>query len=97
MNVKILTPASQELREAFDYYEEQLKGLGKRFISSFEDSIRLIQKIPFGWRKISKNTRRINLKNFPYLILYVIDGDTIIITFICHSHHNPEYYKRHLE
>ena len=97
MKIRILTPASKELHEAYEYYERQLNGLGKKFIESFKSSLDLIQKIPYGWRKISPKTRRINFKGFPYLILYVLDEDEIIITFICHSHRNPKYYKRHIQ
>jgi len=95
MKVKVLTPAELELKEAYQYYDSQLLGLGARFLTSFEETVELIKKIPFGWRKVSRYTRRINIKNFPYLILYVIDDNTVIITFICHSHRNPGYYIRY--
>lgn len=95
MKFKILKPAELELKEAYDYYESQLEGLGRRFVQAFVDTVQMIDKIPIGWRKVSANTRRINIKGFPYLVLYGIDGEDVIITFICHSHRDPEYYKKH--
>jgi hypothetical protein len=95
MNFVVLEPALLELEDACSYYDSPNQALGKRFIESFKATVILIQKIPFGWRKISQNTRRINFKGFPYLILYIVDGDTIVITCICHSHRNLEYYKKY--
>lgn len=97
MNVKVLAPAELELKDAYQYYDSQFLGLGAKFLEAFEETVNLILKIPFGWKKVSMNTRRVNIKNFPYLILYAIDDGTIIITFICHSHRNPSYYSKHFK
>ena len=95
MKVLILDPAEKELKEAVAYYNFIDLRLGRKFIESFEKTIDLIQKIPTGWEKISNKTRRINFKEFPFLVLYVIDKDTIIITFVCHGHRKSDYYKKH--
>ena len=95
MKVKILSPAELQLKDAYEFYELQLEGLGSKFLESFLQTVNLIKKIPQGWRKVSKNTRRINVNNFPYLILYVLDNNTILITFVCHSHRAPSYYTKH--
>lgn len=97
MIVKILEPAEKEVKEAFNFYNSQFDGLGHKFIESFLLTIELIEKIPFGWRKVSPNTRRINIKDFPYLILYAIEEDKIIVTFVCHSHRDPRYYRRYFK
>jgi hypothetical protein len=95
MIFRVLEPAEIELKEAYSYYNSRLPGLGDWFLQSFKDAVLLIAKIPPGWRKISANTRGINFDEFPYLILYVIDNDTIVITYNCHNHRNPEHYKKH--
>ncbi|MCB1214520.1 MAG: type II toxin-antitoxin system RelE/ParE family toxin [Deltaproteobacteria bacterium] len=97
MKIKILEPAEKDLAEAFDFYQSQLTGLGKRFMDSFIQAVELIKLVPCGWIKVSKNTRRINVKGFPYLILYVIDGEIILITFVCHSHRDPNYYQKYFQ
>ncbi len=92
MNVVLLPPADQELDDAYQYYDEQFPGLGNRFVDEFGNTTELLATTPYGWRLISKNTRRINLTRFPYLILYVVEDDTIFITCIAHQHRNPKYY-----
>ena len=92
MNIYFISPSDKELDDAFNYYEEQLQGLGYQFLEHIENTIALIQKAPLAWRKISTNTRRINVKQFPYLILYIFENDTIFVTCIAHAHRDPKYY-----
>ena len=92
MNVILIPPADNELREAIDYYNDQLEGLGEQFYTSFIDTTNYISYAPDAWKKIGTNTRRINIKRFPYLVLYVIDAQDIIITCIAHQHRDPSFY-----
>jgi plasmid stabilization system protein ParE len=92
VNVILIPPADKELEDAITFYNEQLVGLGDQFYQEFASTIDLLRRTPFGWRKIGENTRRINIKRFPYLILYVVDKDNILVTCIAHQHRNPRYY-----
>ena len=92
MNVILIPPADKELEEAIDYYNDQLPGLGGQFYNAFLSAIDYISIAPEAWRKVGDNTRRISLKRFPYLVLYVLDGNNILITCIAHQHRNPTYY-----
>ena len=92
MNILLIQPADRELEEAIFYYNDQLAGLGEQFYTSFLDTVGYISQTPDSWRKIGANTRRINIKRFPYLILYVLDEQDILITCIAHQHRNPTYY-----
>ena len=92
MNIILIQPADKELAEAIDYYNDQLEGLGVQFYTSFLDTVGYIAQTPDTWRKIGVNTRRVNIKRFPYLILYVRDEQDILITCIAHQHRNPTYY-----
>lgn len=91
MNIILLSPADTELEEAIEFYNTQLPGLGDQFYNEFLFTVDLLNRTPFGWRKVGKNTRRINVKRFPYLILYVVDNNDIFITCIAHQHRNPRY------
>jgi hypothetical protein len=96
MNVIVLPPADIELDEAIKFYNTQLPGLGDQFYHEFIVTIDLLKRTPFGWKKMGKNTRKINIKRFPYLILYIIDNNDIFITCIAHQHRNPRYYMQRL-
>ena len=92
MNIHILQKAENELKEIVHYYEEQLTGLGEQFLTIFVRETVIISKTPYGWRKIGQKTRRFNMERFPYLILYIVEDDTVFITAVAHQHRNPEYY-----
>lgn len=92
MNIILIHPSDKELEEAIDYYNDQLPGLGEQFYSAFLLTVDYISIVPDAWRKVGDNTRRINIKRFPYLILYVFDENDILITCIAHQHRNPVYY-----
>lgn len=92
MNVILIPPADKELDEAIEFYNNQFPGLGDQFYCEFESTIELIKRTLYGWRKIGENTRRINIKRFPFLVLYIIDNDDILITCLAHQHRNPRYY-----
>jgi toxin ParE1/3/4 len=65
MNYRILTPALIELREAAEYYETQVAGLGADFISETEFAIDRILQFPNAWGRISGGHRHCNLRRFP--------------------------------
>ncbi len=92
MNVVLLPPADAELKEAVDYYNDQIAGLGDEFFRAFLSTAHYICQAPMAWKQVGKHTRRININRFPYLILYVVDGDDILITCVAHQHRNPTYY-----
>jgi plasmid stabilization system protein ParE len=92
MNVVLLPPADAELEEAVDYYNDQIAGLGDEFLRAFLSTTHYISQAPMAWKQVGKHTRRININRFPYLILYVVDGDDILITCVAHQHRNPTYY-----
>ena len=84
MNIILIPPSDKELEEAVDYYNDQMPGLGEQFYNAFLNTVNYIPIAPDAWRKVGSNTRRINIKRFPYLILYVLDGNDILITCIAH-------------
>ena len=96
MNIILIPPSDKELEETVDYYNNQMPGLGEQFYNAFLNTVNYINIVPDAWRKVGSNTRKINIKQFPYLILYVLDGDDILITCIAHQHRNPTYYSNRI-
>ena len=96
MNVLLIPPSDKELEETIGYYNNQMPGLGEQFYDAFQSTVNYINIAPEAWRKVGCNTRRINIKRFPHLILYVLDGEDILITCIAHQHRNPTYYSNRI-
>lgn len=92
MNIILLPPSDKELDDAFEYYNDQEISLGNSFYNEFMRAVDLIQAFPITWKKVGRHTHKINIKRFPYLLLYVIDGNNILITCMAHQHRSPTYY-----
>ena len=92
MRFKILEQAELELDDAYDYYEYELEGLGRKFLEEFKGGIKRILNHPRAWSPIRKDIRKCILKKFPYNIIYAIEEDLIIILAVAHQHRRPDYW-----
>jgi plasmid stabilization system protein ParE len=92
MKVSFLKPAESELDDAFEWYENQARGLGTQFLDDFDRVIRMITAFPGASAEIDQGLRRSLLSRFPYGIIYGIDSETIIVVAVAHLHRKPRYW-----
>jgi hypothetical protein len=97
MKFEFLDIAQKELDDSFEYYEFQQKKLGYRFIDEVIKSLERIKFFPHTWQKITTNTRRCLVKNFPYGVIYKIYDEKILIVAIANLHRKPNYWKDRIE
>jgi len=90
--IEFLKVAEDELQDAFEYYEDQQKNLGYRFVDEVLNTIELIKFFPKGWTPFSQNTRRCLVKSFPYGVIYQIRKDLILVIAIANLHKKPNYW-----
>ena len=88
----ILKAAAQDAAEAFDYYETAQTGLGDRFLAALLERFNEISKHPkyYGFIDEQKIIRDIKLKSFPYLVVYEIEGESVIIYSVHCGYRNPD-------
>jgi plasmid stabilization system protein ParE len=78
--IKISPTAFDDLQKGIDYYNEQQKGLGKKFKSAIQTKFSEIKKVPTSGSFMYDTVRYRVLKQFPYIILYELaDNGTIAI------------------
>ncbi len=94
MNAHFLSAAEQELADAVIFYDQQLAGLGLVFSKEVFEAIDIIRLFPDGCQLITKTTRKCLLRKFPYMVLYGIVNNTIVISAIAHQHRHPRIYVR---
>ena len=71
--------AAQNVRDAYDWYEDRVQGLGERFKDAFDDCCNQIREYPFRCAPVYRDVRRFLFKTFPYHAYYRIKHDTIKI------------------
>ena len=84
--------ALMDFTESYDYYEDQSKGLGERFITEADKIIDLILKHPARARIIKGNYRIVNIPVFPFQIIYTYNKvlNRISVTAIHHAAKHPK-------
>ncbi|WBX99290.1 type II toxin-antitoxin system RelE/ParE family toxin [Chryseobacterium gambrini] len=81
--------AENDLLEAALWYENQQTGLGEKFIQKVESYFLRIQNHPFHFPLKKGNLREAYIQKFPYVIIYQIIGDNIIVFAVFNTHQNP--------
>lgn len=92
MPIEFIEPASIELDDAFEYYELQIRGLGKKFLDEVLETTSLISQFPELFIKNSEHTRKASLRKFPFTIIYSLHNNKIYIIAIAHQNRQPEYW-----
>jgi len=90
-NLVIQTEAIREIQEGFEWYEKQRKGLGYLLIEEIEICYSKLSEHPQHYSYINKQYRRIKVNRFPYLIIYEIEGDVIIINSVLHAKRKQKF------
>jgi plasmid stabilization system protein ParE len=82
-----------DFEEAYLWYEEQRSGLGDDMLLCFEESIEIIKRNPhFEIRGL--DVRVLNIRRFPYQIVYRIIENKIRIVAFFHAKRNPSVWKK---
>ena len=85
--------ALAEYAEAVQFYTQQRTELAQAFINAVEDAVYRLRDSPTRYSVIEEDIRRCMLRRFPYVILYVIEPDYILILAVMHCSRNPKYWK----
>jgi len=81
--------AEIEIIEAVLYYENQQKGLGKRFLLQLQTYLDRIQTYPKHFYIKRNPYREAFIKKFPYLIIYELLENKVIVYSIFNTYQNP--------
>lgn len=87
----IQSKAIIDIQEAFEWYEEQNPGLGFDFIEEVENGYDKICNYPTYYAAINSHFRRLKINRFPYLIVYEIQYDSVIITAVKYDSRNIKF------
>lgn len=88
--------AALEFKDAIRFYEGRAIGLGVRFASEVRAAIDAIMANPQRWRILEDDVRRYLVGVFPYLVLYTIESDYVLIIAVMHGKRHPGYWKHRL-
>lgn len=82
--------AAEEILNAFDYYEEQQYGLGDYFLNTLKNRFTTLLLQPNACPVVYANYRQAVVPKFPFVIVYEIERDTIIVFSVFHTSRDPK-------
>lgn len=85
--------ARLELQDAYKWYEQQQGGLGLEFMDAIDEVVQRILSNPLSFPKVFKERRKVLPRRFPYLIIYEIHGDVILVVAVMHGSRNPKRWQ----
>lgn len=95
--------AAEEFDSALDWYAERSSTVAVAFLDAAESTITRIAEWPNLGRPYRTGTDRIppirtaRIRGFPYSIVYLVDGDQLVIFAYPHDRQRPGYWRRRLE
>jgi plasmid stabilization system protein ParE len=98
MKVSHHPAALDEIVRAAEYFDEQVPGLGARFVDAIDAAVLEIARSPLSWPLTKHRTRkRILISPFPYTIHYKLVDNRVVVVAIAHQSREPEYWKGRLK
>lgn len=83
--------ALNDSNAAYIYYEEQLPGLGQRFLHSVNASYQKLSHTPkyYSYINSKRELRDIKIKDFPFIIIYQIIEDKVLVLSVFNTNREP--------
>ncbi len=75
--------------EAYKWYEKRQAGLGGYFLQDLENGYDRLEAWPESYAKIKNNFRQLVLRTFPYVIVFEIIKQDIVVYAVFHTSQNP--------
>lgn len=85
--------ARLDMLEAYLYYEEELTGLGERFLSSILTRFSEISEHPEYYSFIDNRQilRDVTVDNFPFVIIYEKTDESVIVYAVFSTYKRPRH------
>ncbi len=96
MKYQILVRAEAEadIEESFDWYEDEVLGLGHEFLQALRLTLSLVSTNPLLFPVIHRQIRRAIVRRFPHAFFFLVRDETVIVTACVHHKRDPKVWKR---
>jgi plasmid stabilization system protein ParE len=85
--------AEAEHLESVAFYESRLAGLGASYLAEFEKTMAYACQAPQRYSvEMQPNVRRIQMKRFPFTILFRESSRTVQVLAVAHNRRRPRYW-----
>lgn len=85
--------AESDIKDAYQWYESQRKGLGEDFLLCIEEALERIVRKPAIYSKIYKNIKRVLIHRFPFGLFFIEGEKNISVIAVLHARRDPDKWK----
>src|SRR3978361_1009900 len=89
----ILHPRAQEdYEDSISWYLARSQNIAENFVKAINKTLKKICDNPYRWKNEFENFRELNVRGFPFIIIYSIEdsGETIMVAAVHHAKKNPD-------
>ena len=85
--------AEEDIKSAYDWYEDQQRGLGDSFIDEVDLAFDQILNSPKNYQERYKKSRINFTARFPFGVHYRIERSRIVVLAVLHSNKDPKNWR----
>jgi toxin ParE1/3/4 len=94
MKYSLHPEVESDLREAAEYYRERAgPALSQLLFAEFERAVQLLTQRPLLGPLWLYGKQRLNMRHFPYAIVYMIATEEIRVLAVAHHSRRPGYWR----
>jgi len=91
--IVIQADAEEDIKDAYQWYESQRKGLGESFLLCIEVALSRVSRTSQIYAVVYKDIRRSLIHRFPFGIFYIEGEKNITVLAVLHARRNPKTWK----
>ena len=91
--IVIRSEAELDIKDAYEWYECQRKGLGEGFLLCIEQALSRISRNPEIYSLVYKDVRRVLIHRFPFSVFFIESEENISVLAVLHARRNPKAWK----
>jgi plasmid stabilization system protein ParE len=88
--------AERELDEAIAILEGTRRDRGMELLTAIETTLAMIGEYPDIGRKVRRRLRSFAMTDWPYKLVYSLEGGTIVVWAIAHDKRKPGYWRKRI-
>jgi plasmid stabilization system protein ParE len=98
VNVVLTSEARADLAQAAAWYRERSIRVAEAFLCAVTAALTRIETNPTSQVVVDKDTgsRRALLRRFPYRVIYVVDGTTVVVIAVIHHRRDEPVWRGRL-
>ena len=84
--------AHADIADQEGHYRQIGEGLADRFLEAVEQTLKRIVRAPLAYAVDFMAARKAHVRDFPFLIVFRVEGETVVVFGLFHERRDPELW-----